>query len=190
MCRMETWLLEDYAEGVLGVAETAILEAHLNVCVDCRRELSHIKLLFWELESMRRESIEIPAEIRTMEKEILDSWLSGKETWLQQTRSQLAAATKMAAGRLPALPRISRIPGARVAAGFAGRTSAKTAKWLGRIVLRQVKDKLPRYAEILSQSVNERADTERDADRQETVVRRKSRRLGRTPLTNLFGGGG
>ena len=61
MCRMETWLLEDYAEGVLGVAETAILEAHLNVCVDCRRELSHIKLLFWELESMRREPVEIPA---------------------------------------------------------------------------------------------------------------------------------
>ena len=29
MCKMETWLLEDYAEGLLDVAETTLLEAHL-----------------------------------------------------------------------------------------------------------------------------------------------------------------
>jgi anti-sigma factor RsiW len=78
MCKMETWLLEDYAEGLLGVAETTLLEAHLAVCEDCRRELSHIKLLFWELESMRREPIPVPEALDGLENAILESMAGGK----------------------------------------------------------------------------------------------------------------
>lgn len=126
MCKMETWLLEDYAEGLLGVAETTLLEAHLVVCEDCRRELSHIKLLFWEMESMRREPVPEPATLKGLESAILDEWLSGKESWLQQTLFRGKRATKIVAEQMP------RIPGADRAITLAGEASVRTAKWMGR----------------------------------------------------------
>jgi anti-sigma factor RsiW len=132
---METWLLEDYAEGLLGVAETTLLEAHLAVCEDCRRELSHIKLLFWELESMRREPVPVPEALDGLETAILDQWLAGRETWLQQTLYRGKKATRSIAEQIP------RIPGADRAAALAGEASVRTAKWMGRKTFQLLRQK-------------------------------------------------
>lgn len=136
MCKMETWLLEDYAEGLLGIAETTLLEAHLAVCEDCRRELSHIKLLFWELESMRREPIPEPETLKGLESAILDEWLSGKETWLQQTLFRGKKASRVVADSVP------RIPGADRVVALAGEATVQTAKWMGRKTFQLLRQKL------------------------------------------------
>lgn len=127
MCKMETWLLEDYAEGVLGVAETAILDAHLSTCADCRKELSHIKLLFWELESMRREPVAIPVAMKAMESAVLDEWLAEKkESLLSKTGNRIASTSRRTAELVEA------IPGIKACGSFAEKTAKRTAKLIGR----------------------------------------------------------
>jgi hypothetical protein len=144
MCRMETWLLEDYAEGVLGLAETTILEAHLRVCDACRQELTHIKLLFWELENLRREPVEIPAEVAAIETAILGEWLRDRESWIQHAGTRFNSTVKQV-GRLvgSSLKQTAdiagQIPGTRAAAEVVGATSRKTAKWLGKAAYRQLR---------------------------------------------------
>ena len=133
---METWLLEDYAEGLLDVAETTLLEAHLAVCPDCRRELSHIKLLFWELESLRREPVPVPDALKGAEAAILDAWLSDKETWLQQAGYRLKSTARETAARIPKIP---QIPGADRVAEAAGEASVRALKWAGKKALKRTK---------------------------------------------------
>ncbi len=133
MCKMETWLLEDYVEGLLGDAEVAILEAHLSTCEVCRRELSHIKLLFWEMESMRRETVPLPEALKEVEKAVLDEWLTGRETWLQQTAYQLTAVARQVSSSIPGIP---RIPGAGRVTAFAGEMGKKSVKWFGKKTFR------------------------------------------------------
>ncbi len=133
---METWLLEDYAEGLLDTAETTLLEAHLAVCPDCRRELSHIKLLFWELESMRREPVPVPDALRRAESAMLDQWLSGKENWLQQAGYRLRHAARETAARMPQVP---QVPGADRVAEEIGMASVRAVKWAGKASVRLIR---------------------------------------------------
>jgi len=137
---METWLLEDYTEGLLGVAETAILEAHLAVCEDCRRELTHIKLLFWEMESVRREPVPVPDALKGIESAILNEWLTDKETWLQRAGLQLAASAKQTVAMLPRIPGVERV--ATEAAVLTGTASKKAAKWAGKTAIQQIRRKI------------------------------------------------
>lgn len=136
MCKMETWLLEDYAEGLLDVAETTLLEAHLAGCEACRRELAHIKLLFWELESMRRETVIVPDAVRQLETALLDEWLHGRESWIRQAGSALRRVGKQSKALVP------KVPGAGKVAVLAGETSVRTLKWVGGKAVQLLKKKL------------------------------------------------
>lgn len=173
MCKMETWLLEDYAEGILGVAETTLLEAHLQVCADCRQELTRIKLLFWELESIRREAIEVPAVMASMETAILEEWLQNKESWMRHAGAQIRATARRAGMQVGTAVRqtsdiVSQIPGAQASAELIGKTSRKTAKWIGKTLSRQIWKGL--------------------STKQETVSSKAKSH--NAVLTNLIGGGG
>jgi anti-sigma factor RsiW len=136
MCKMETWLLEDYAEGLLDVAETTLLEAHLAGCEACRRELAHIKLLFWELESLRRETVTVPDTVQKLETVVLDEWLHGRESWIQQAGSALRRGAKQSKTWVP------RVPGAEKVAALAGEASVRTVKWVGGKTVQLLKRKL------------------------------------------------
>jgi len=150
MCKMETWLLEDFVEGLLGVAETAILEAHLANCEDCKRELAHIKLLFWEMESMRRDPIPVPDTVKVIENTILNEWLTDKETWLQHAGLQLKNVMKNTTiPLLPKIPAVDRVTTQLVAA--TGTATKKTAKWVGKTTFRLIRQRInPSYKETAS----------------------------------------
>jgi hypothetical protein len=159
MCKMETWLLEDYAEGILGIAETTILEAHLHVCNACRQELTHIKLLFWELENLRRDPVEIPAEVESLETAILGEWLHGRESWIRHAGTRANLVVRQAGSQIDSALRQTggiacQIPGVRTAAGVVGTvsrktaevigsTSRKTVKWLGKTAYNKLQKSAP-----------------------------------------------
>lgn len=180
---METWLLEDYAEGLLDVAETTLLEAHLAVCPDCRRELSHIKLLFWELESMRREPVPVPDALRRAEGAMLDKWLSDKETWLQQAGNRLKATARETAARMPRMP---QIPGADRVAEAAGEASVRAVKWAGRASFRLIRQGMASGA---NQAENQRHEAVGDKASGKSVLDR-TKGLSKALRARLAGGGG
>lgn len=184
MCKMETWLLEDYAEGMLDAASTTILEAHLATCAECRRELTRIKLLFWELESLSRETIAVPDVLKTMEVEMLDEWLKDRESWFQRAGSQIAATVRQTTGYLPGLSglrqtagELHEFPVLQQAAEAGGNAAIATAKWLGKQTGRQIEKRL-----VGSVKNRNRVDSSKEMA--------PSRRILQTLLNGRIGGGG
>lgn len=59
-CNMEEGLLQEYLEGLLEPLEKAIVEEHLKNCESCRKKETSMKLLLWDLDSMKE--IDFPKE--------------------------------------------------------------------------------------------------------------------------------
>jgi hypothetical protein len=59
-CKFDEFLLHEYLDKTIDPLEKIILEEHLKYCASCRRELTELKLMFWEFESLRE--IELPTE--------------------------------------------------------------------------------------------------------------------------------
>jgi predicted anti-sigma-YlaC factor YlaD len=134
MCKMETWLLEDYVDGILDTATTALIDLHLHTCDECRHEFTRIKLLFWELESIRRAPVEIPDSLNGIEAAILNDWLSDrKESWIGRTEHDIATAMQVTSSIF------AQIPGMRKTGEIVGLTSKKSVKWVGRKLFSQIK---------------------------------------------------
>lgn len=60
MCKMDLNLLQDYIDGTIEPLERVVLEEHLRVCADCRKELNRLKLIDWDLKNFFAETGEIP----------------------------------------------------------------------------------------------------------------------------------
>lgn len=75
-CKFDTALLQDYAEGTIDDLEKIFVDEHLKVCRKCKKELTHLKLLFWELEGINDEEIDIPHELESIRENIVDSILA------------------------------------------------------------------------------------------------------------------
>ncbi len=69
-CLFDKNLLQEYLDGTIEPLEKIILEEHLKVCGDCRRDLSDFKLLLWELEEM--PPIDLPPEALDIKDEVLN----------------------------------------------------------------------------------------------------------------------
>ncbi len=48
MCDLNKELLHEYMDGELNVLEAKLLEEHLKICPECRRELNQLKILDWD----------------------------------------------------------------------------------------------------------------------------------------------
>lgn len=60
-CKFDEFLLHEYLDGTIDPLEKIVLEEHLKNCTLCRKELTELKLLMWELESL--DEMDIPPEI-------------------------------------------------------------------------------------------------------------------------------
>ncbi|MBB6218844.1 hypothetical protein HNQ80_005019 [Anaerosolibacter carboniphilus] len=69
-CKFDEFLLQEYLDGTIDVLEKIILEEHLKSCAYCRRELTELKLLMWEFESL--PDIELPSEIPLLRSKTLN----------------------------------------------------------------------------------------------------------------------
>jgi hypothetical protein len=60
VCKMDLNLLQDYIDGTIEPLERVVLEEHLRVCADCRKELNRLKLIDWDLKNYFLEAGKIP----------------------------------------------------------------------------------------------------------------------------------
>ena len=73
--KIDDILLQDFLEDTMDPLEKIFIESHLKTCKECRRELSELKLMFWELGTKSNYDIEYPKELDTMETDLIDKFL-------------------------------------------------------------------------------------------------------------------
>jgi len=71
--KVDSSLLQDLLDETIDPLERIFIENHLRTCKDCRRELSELKLMFWDLGNKANYEIEYPAELDTMCDHIIDA---------------------------------------------------------------------------------------------------------------------
>lgn len=71
-CKLDKALLQDLLEGVIDPLEKIFVEEHLKTCKDCRKELTQLKLLFWDLDNKSNYDIEIPRELDLLKDSIIE----------------------------------------------------------------------------------------------------------------------
>jgi len=62
-CKFDAALLHDYLEGTIDDLDRIFVEEHIKVCKKCKRELTMLKLLFWELNEINDDEIALPIEL-------------------------------------------------------------------------------------------------------------------------------
>lgn len=71
-CVLDKFLLQDLLEGVIDPIEQLFVEEHLRICKECRKELTELKLLFWDLNDKSNYDITIPAELDYLKDTLLE----------------------------------------------------------------------------------------------------------------------
>lgn len=66
-------LLYEFVEGCLEVEERCQVMMHLNQCAHCRKEVSQIKALFYDLSQM--PDVEIPDELMCVRESVLTDFV-------------------------------------------------------------------------------------------------------------------
>jgi len=68
-CTYYEELLHEYLENTIDPLEKIVLQEHLKICPNCRRELTELKLLYWELNNL--PDIDLPKEMSVLKNSIL-----------------------------------------------------------------------------------------------------------------------
>lgn len=77
-CKFNQELLHEYLDQELEPLLAIILEEHLAVCAECRKELNQLKILDWDLRFADR--IEIPKEeLKELRSKTLDQYFAAQE---------------------------------------------------------------------------------------------------------------
>lgn len=71
-CKLDKVLLQDLLEGIIDPLEKLFVEEHLKTCKECRKELTELKLLFWDLNDKSNFEITLPAEVDLLRDSILE----------------------------------------------------------------------------------------------------------------------
>ncbi len=71
-CKLDKVLLQDLLEGTIDPVERLFVEEHLKLCRECRRELTELKLLFWDLNDKSNYDISVPEELDQIKDLILE----------------------------------------------------------------------------------------------------------------------
>lgn len=106
--KIETALLQDYLEGTIDPVGKIFLEDHINSCRDCRRELSELKLMFWELNDKNNYETEFPGELDDMGKDIVAAVLGDESKSIAKKVIDMQVNNIKLTGNL-----LGHIPGAR-----------------------------------------------------------------------------
>jgi hypothetical protein len=71
-CKLDRVLLQDLLEDIIDPVEKLVVEEHLKICKECRKELTELKLLFWDLNNKSNYEITLPAEVDQIKDAILE----------------------------------------------------------------------------------------------------------------------
>lgn len=84
-CSMKEELLQEYIEGNLNPAEEAIVEEHIKNCEGCKREVTSLKLLMWELDGLK--DLDVPSDAAAAGRKAVDEFERSRKTKSQSTVS-------------------------------------------------------------------------------------------------------
>lgn len=73
--KVDIAILQDLLDETIDPLEKIFIENHLKSCKECRRELSELKLTFWELDNKSNYSMDIPSEIDSMGIDLINKYL-------------------------------------------------------------------------------------------------------------------
>ncbi|MBI9013700.1 MAG: zf-HC2 domain-containing protein [Clostridiales bacterium] len=90
-CNFDDMLLYEYIDKTLDADEKLLVDRHLSACPSCRKKISEIKLLYYELDNL--EDISVPEEVDAIRNNIVasafeDQKISTTEK-LKQTKKKL-----------------------------------------------------------------------------------------------------
>ncbi|MCX7774465.1 MAG: zf-HC2 domain-containing protein [Clostridia bacterium] len=77
-CQMDRVLLEEYADGLLPKLERLLVEEHIKACSSCKKQLTELKLLFWEIEHAAERHIPLPEELDDVFEHIIGEFAKQK----------------------------------------------------------------------------------------------------------------
>lgn len=108
--KMYDFLLQDYLEETIDPLEKIFVESHLNICKECRRELSELKLMFWELGNKGNYDIGYPKELDTMGKQLIDTFLGKKSKSVKKVVDLQVNTIKMSKRFMEYMPGAKQAP--------------------------------------------------------------------------------
>lgn len=76
--KIDDLLLQDYLDETIDPVEKIFVEKHLSICKECRRELTELKLLFWDLDNKSNYQIEYPEKLDTFGADLINDFLDEK----------------------------------------------------------------------------------------------------------------
>ena len=102
MCKMDLNLLQDYIDGTIEPLERVVLEEHLRLCADCRKELNRLKLIDWDLKNYFREAGEVPVpeELAVLRDASVSLFLAEEDDRKQAEEFDAARATGNERGKV------------------------------------------------------------------------------------------
>ncbi|SHN86960.1 zf-HC2 domain-containing protein [Desulfitobacterium chlororespirans] len=62
-CKLDKLLLQDLLDGTIDPLEKLLVDEHLKICPECRKDLNELKLLFWDLNDKSIYEIALPPEL-------------------------------------------------------------------------------------------------------------------------------
>ncbi len=77
--KIDSEFLQDFLEGIIDPVDKIFVEGHLSVCKACRRELSELKLMLWELGNRSNFEVAFPAELDQLAHSLIDEVLGVEE---------------------------------------------------------------------------------------------------------------
>ncbi len=73
--KLDALLLQDYLEETIDPLERIFVDSHLSICKECRRELTELKLMFWDLNNKSNYELEYPEELDMLKADLIDNFL-------------------------------------------------------------------------------------------------------------------
>nr|WP_114297735.1 zf-HC2 domain-containing protein [Anaerobacterium chartisolvens] len=139
-CNLDKSLLQDLLEGIIDPIEKIVVEEHLKCCSECRRELSELKLLLWDLNNKDNYEVEFPDELDDIKEAILGKVVSngGKSAAgaVVEAQKRTLASSVAFVKYIPGAKGGGRLikKGGRAASAVVWKASKSFVKGVGKII--------------------------------------------------------
>lgn len=128
--KLESSLLQNYLEETIDPLEKIFVEGHLCTCKECRRELSELKLMFWELDCKGNYHIEYPKELETMGIDLINEFLDDKSKSTTRKVVDMQVNTMKISSKF-----LEYIPGAKQTPNMLKKASKGLAKGVRKMMI-------------------------------------------------------
>lgn len=129
-CSFDSDMIQMYIEGTIEPLEKIFAEEHLKVCKNCRKELTRLKLLYFELENLDEPS-QFPDELEQVRNMVLDNVFdTGNKYDIKKFVKQQKKSIGLASGFIDYIPGKSIVKkGIKTTGSIIGRASLKSTKY-------------------------------------------------------------